>query len=103
MISFLRLLLDRTGCMVLGDSDAMKQHSQLASDGDDGPIAGPLASARGHPRPDKPASSIGQRSGFRLFRSGSGFAWKSEPVAGTEFGHVAHNIIRFFCIEARVS
>jgi hypothetical protein len=103
MISFLRLLLDRTGCMVLGDSDAMKQHCQFSSDGDDGPIAGPLASARGHPRPYKTASSIVQRSRFRSFRSGSGFAWKSEPIAGTEFCYVAHNIIPFFCIEARVS
>ena len=32
---------------LLGDPDAMKQYCQLASDGDDGPIAGLLASARG--------------------------------------------------------
>ena len=32
---------------LLRDPDAMKQDCQLASDGDDGPIAGLLASARG--------------------------------------------------------
>ena len=31
---------------LLRDPDAMKQHSELASDGDDGPVAGLLASAR---------------------------------------------------------
>jgi hypothetical protein len=33
--------------MLLGDPDAMKQYCQFASNGDDGPIAGLFASARG--------------------------------------------------------
>ncbi|WP_353067087.1 hypothetical protein RBB77_10160 [Tunturibacter psychrotolerans] len=37
--------MEREGWL-LGDPDAMKQYCQLASDGDDGPIAGLLASAR---------------------------------------------------------
>jgi hypothetical protein len=37
-----------------------------------------------------------------LFRSGAGFAWKSELIAGREFGHVTHHAISFFCVNACV-
>jgi hypothetical protein len=38
-----------------------------------------------------------------LFRSGAGFAWKSERIAGSEFGHVTHGPVSFFCVNACIS
>jgi hypothetical protein len=38
-----------------------------------------------------------------LFRSGAGFAWKSERIAGSKFGHVTHGPISFFCVNACIS